>query len=404
MKSLPVMRITNPEAAFIPMAAKLPSQAYCEVPPWVVNTNLGPLFSFTTGYSYSQLARPDRNLLRDADTLYPETAFRSSAGVIFEQDTPPPALMNSIPYWRRNYYGVFSMHCLKHPRTGEMCHLAILHGENKNERVWPGVEYDNTILPPRKYKEDEYSGVPRKGGDYRDNWSSYFGFVGMAWCPRSEMNGWRFMSHDEGPVLWPSVGYLSADGKQAGCGLRHPSSIVHDGHLYVFYLESWPVKPAPGRQGGIKLARAPLDRLWTTGSFRNWFGGGCKEPSLPHGFSKLDRRCLSQPGGRSDKLFPENAVRFSVARVRDKQMFVGVEERQTESRFALYLRCSEDLTHWSDGVLVPGTERGWADGYHYPILMNREMTSCELIDPDGFLLATSTPPNPFFREVKLTWS
>jgi hypothetical protein len=75
-------------------------------------------------------------------------------------------------YWKRNYYGLFTMHELSAPGGGR-CVAGLAHGENTNE-------------------------------------------VSPAW-----------------------------DG--------HPSSVIHEGHLYVFFLDI-SSGSAPGRTRGIKVA------------------------------------------------------------------------------------------------------------------------------------------------------
>ncbi len=386
---LPEVTITNPEARFQLAEATLPAQAYPETPPWVLEMDHGPRYYITTSQTWSVEGRTDRSILTDKDALRLDSAYLASSGNVSQEDRPPPELLNPITYWRRNYYGVFSAHLLTGNPTQPKRVVAFLHGENKNERVWPGIEYPNTVLPSRRYSARDYSGYNQQTGNYEDAWHAYFGFIGMAWCPLDERCGQSLMAHDEGPVIWPSTGYLTASGRQATRGVRHPSSIIHEGFIYLYYLECGDNAAPDGRQPGMKCARAPVSSLGKPGSFICWFRDGFREPSLPNGFQRLNRRCLHQRGGRSSRVIDTWCVRFTPVRLEGTPWFLGVEERQDQAGFDIYLRLSRDLVHWSSGTAVPGARQDWASGYHYPIALDQSLRRSDAVRSDGFWLAAS---------------
>mgnify|MGYP006290269857 CR=1 FL=1 len=370
-------------------AGRLPDNSWPEAPPWLVTRDGWTKAYITTGWTWAAWLQPERSFLHDPDAFLLDSSYRVSAGVIHEQDRPPQDLLNPLPYWRRNYYGVFSAHLLRGQENGGDYILALLHGENKNERVWPGIYYDNTILPPRRYQPEEYSGMDPVSGEYQDQWETYFAFTGLSWCPLSDSDGNRLMGYDQGPCLWPSAGYLR-DGTMVSRGLRHPSSIVHDGYLYVYYLEEFPGLDEPGRKPGIKLARALLKEATRPGSLRCWYDGGFRQPSLPQGFHRHNQDFLSVPGGRSEAIIPDYCLRFSVARLLGADSFLSVEQRIIGGdEYALFLRTSDDLVHWSQGVEVPDSRHPWPEGFHYPVFADLDFTSNTCIDPDGFYLVGS---------------
>ena len=213
----------------------------------------------------------------------------------------------------------------------------------------------------------------------------------MAFCPLAEQDGNHLMAHDQGPVLWASNGYVDSHDTSLSCGLRHPFSIIDKGYVYVFYLDA-SRGTAEGRQGGIKVARAPLSSMGMPGSFVNYYQGSFSEPSLPRGFDKNARSYFSVPGGKSTTLFDadKNAAVFRVARVKNSRCFLGLEERLDwdGTNIVLLLRYSTDLVHWSQAAEVPGTRTNHHAEtlLNYGTFVNRECTSCTEIDLSGFYI------------------
>lgn len=381
-QALSVVTVVNPEEPVRMLPAGMPVGAFPETPPWALRTGAGVKYYISSSWTFSAVLSPGRSLLSDTQAFDPRSFYRVSTSNIFEEDRPQPELLNPITYWRRNAYGVFSAHLIKHSKTGRPWIVAFLDGQNKNEKVGPDRFYINTVLPPRSYAGRDFSGYNENKSAYVDNWDTYFNFIGLAACPLDDYDGSRLMSNDQGPILWPSTGYLDPQGRPLSRGVRHPSTIVEGGYIYVFYLEEFPGSNEPGRQRGIKVARAPVASLGRPGSFVCWFEDAFTEPSLPAGFSRLERGFFNLPGGRGTRLFDEYATRFSVARLAGRRGFLGVEERMYKGdEFELFLRLSDDLVHWGKPFAVPNSRGDWKSGLHYPILANADLTDNNEIDP-----------------------
>ena len=346
------------------LPVELPSGTYTEVPAWVVTDDTGSRYFLPTGFSHVVHKNSDMSILEDSDTFSGQTATLTSISDVLASNYADPSTLDPGTVWRRNYYGIYTAHRLESGVDDQSGYLAILHGENKNRAYQPSgdyIYYDNTVLPSQMYIiPDEYSGY--FDGSFSDYWPAYFAFISASWSPADENGGNNFMAHDLGPIIWPSNGYITQSGVKASNGLRAPSSIIHDGYIYIFYLD----------MGGIKVSRAPVSGNGAPGTFMNYYNGGFSEPSLPTGFTKETARdFLDVPGGLSSWIHPELAhstTRFSVAKLKGTQYFVSVEERfyydGNSNTFQNYLRLSEDLVNWSDAVLLPGTasQGGGGDG------------------------------------------
>ena len=370
------------------LPAELPSGAYSEVPVWVITNGSDSRYFLSTDFSCVAHKNPGTSILKDADAFSGQTATLTSISDIRASEYGDPSVLDPDIIWRRNYHGIYSAQYLESGFDGKSGYLAIFHGENKNE----GFEsrnryYDNMILPSQSYTiPDEYSGL--FNGVYKDYWPTYFAIISAAWSPSDENEGNNFMSHDLGPILWPSGGYVTESGEKAGNGLRAPISLVHDGYIYVFYND----------QGGIKVSRAPVSGHGAPGTFMNYYRGSFSIPSLPAGFTKENARdFLDVPGGKSTYIHEDltmRTTRFSVAKLEGTKYFVSVEGRfyyddQGKSIFQDYLRLSEDLVNWSDAVALPGTISQNGKGVNNPILANSDYTSNTLLSPGHFYVIGS---------------
>ncbi len=390
--SPPVLKaVGKPFVLPVKMPPSEPNGAYTEVPAWVATDESGPRYFLPTGFTYVAKPKPGKSILTDADAFGDTPAILASQEDTRASGYADPSRLNPNLVWRRNYYGIYSAHLLEPGLDGKRGYLAILHGENKNE-AFPDKNryYDNTVLPSRSYKiPDEYSGW--FDGSYRDYWPAYFAFVSAAWSPADENDGCNFDAHDLGPIVWPSAGYVTANGGKAGNGLRAPSSIIEGGYIYVYYLDGCSTE-VEGRESGIKVSRAPISNDGMPGPFMNYYNGSFSEPSLPAGFTKDNARAfLSSCGGKSSKVHPDlgwNTNRFSVAKLEGTDCFISVEERfqnQDGSMVFLdYLRLSKDLVHWSEAAALPGTESRNGTGFDNPVLANEDFTSNTLVSPKAF--------------------
>jgi len=302
-------------------------------------------------------------------------------------DLPDPATLDA-PEWRRNYYGAFSAHALD-PSTPDSPLLLFAHGENKNENLG-GILYQNTINPGAT----DYSGYDATG-EYVDAWDAYNAFIGSVILnnpTRLATDGPAVQ--DNGPVVWPSAGYLDAAGTKTSEGVRHPSSLIYDGNVYLFYLDT-SYAGDPERTPGIKVARAPLAGAGAPGSFHAFWNGDFTEPALPDGYSAADNHAsLATPGPRATSILgPDSAddVRFSVAQVSpsptEGPLFLGVEEHFDDlNGWWVALRLSTDLVGWTLPYAIPGIAAPtWDDGtMNYPILMDRDGWTNTTVSLDAF--------------------
>jgi hypothetical protein len=128
--------------------------------------------------------------------------------------------------------GVFSALRLPHPWRG-LDLLTVIHGENKNERYGTNL-YANTVdtnVDPATCASG-YDAAQKK---WTDCWPAYNGFVSLRLAKTSWITA-PDTSLDLGPILWPTMGYRQGV-KKTSSGLRHPSALLDDGYLYIFYTQ-----------------------------------------------------------------------------------------------------------------------------------------------------------------------
>ncbi|HEY1217161.1 MAG TPA: hypothetical protein VGE93_26330, partial [Bryobacteraceae bacterium] len=256
--------------------------AICEVPPWVLGgggdwrsylfvNGVGTAIGSAEG---SMIDKADIDLQTGPVTV---TSPLGSCPRVAVQD------------WRRNYYGVYTAQYFEHPVQG-MVTIGFLHAENKTSCSGGRVACQNTI-------NVKHLSTSCPAGD---DWERYNSFVCAAWIRDDAANHWgqQPFPNDMGPVVWPSTGYLQANGEKFTCGVNTPSSIQYDGYVYIFFHDDGPYGspgappfyPPPaeeGREEGIKVARAPLadaldPRAWKVFS-RDPSGAEVWHPSLPDG-------------------------------------------------------------------------------------------------------------------------
>jgi hypothetical protein len=359
---------------------------WTETSPWAVPVGGARGYLITTDYSV---------MCAGGDSLAGRVLSSSGCARILQGGTtgsPPPDTVDAAE-WRRNYYGAFTAHPLD-PTDPESPLLMFTHGENKNE-IQNGNVYTNTI----NVGVTDYSGYGPDG--YVDAWDAYNGFVGSAILANPTRLAVEAPAvEDAGPVVWPAAGYLTANGAKASEGVRHPSSIVYDGNIYLFYLDMSPAGDAD-RPPGIKVARAAMSDAGTPGSFSVYYNGDFTEPGLPDGYTEWTfHDSLSQPGPRSTAILGDDSgddCRFSVARVlpspTDGALFLGVEEHSdADTGWWVALRLSTNLTDWSPRYFIPGiTASDWDSGFlHYPLLMDTGAQTNNTIAPDGFYVVGTT--------------
>jgi len=431
MMVLPAVAQANPFASPIirvlsgvqPLPLELPSgtNAHTEIPPVLLPAPDGArLIYLPTGYVY-QCQTTGNPLNEEVQLLASQCAVvdlpeDNSAPNVFKPPGP-----GDIPtgrnQWELNYDAVFSAHITKDTITGKQIIVTVNHGETKNYLASNGYRYQSPFAPraaslPPDCGYQGYMGAGPRG--FRNCWLSYAAFVSV------EQNDYSAATHFgqtlnrsvSGPVIWPTNGYYDLSRGNEGMlsvGLRHPSSIIFGGYIYVYYFDT-----SKGSIGGLsamgtKLARAQINAHGLPDAFYAWNGADFETPALPAGFDKDNlARFIATPGPRIPALFSREAVgrpdyplqstHFSVAYSKKRQAFVGVENFIEyvggNEMHKVAIRLSTDLVHWGPRNLLP------IDGHDlsYATFANANFTSNSEVDfRNIYLLGTSHGRVNFLR-------
>jgi len=325
---------------------------------------------------------------------------------------------------------------------------------------YPQTPHKMANLYGHSYFERQPSPDGKRLLEYRyPRWDNYSAFVTMSIGNAGDAAGTPVPLDNCGPVVWPSRGYavqtdkhvrsqkmmarwFHADTETGGWnydryrwvfhrrkdpelhwfgrpprdkGVRHPSVIVADGWVWLFYIdtgatagegEDFPRIVHGNRAQGVKLARAPLAQLtdgeinWDT--FKVYCEGRHWQPGLPEGFTKANiTDFMSTPGPAATPLFgghldrddgTELTARFSVAKIKGRDLFLGLEQYSRTPHMDTYigLRVSEDLIHWSDRTELdlPGISGGklFPFAFKYPVFVNADGTDSFEVDPEEFYI------------------
>lgn len=327
---------------------------------------------------------------------------------------------NPILNWKRNYHGIYSAAGFIHPSQGPVS-LGFLHGENKNAISDDGTRYQNTIQQNELIDPEDpnsWSG----GNPFHEGWNAYNGIISAAWVPNTEQTngGLQFFKNELGPIAWPATGYVTNTGVKCTTGLRHPACIVTGNYVYVFYVDAGPysanIPEEEGRHEGIKLLRAPLDAALDPQAYEVFYrdssGRDTWNPSLPQGFTRdrmLDFVAIKGPKATDIMNDTDNVsqeIRFSAAKVRDADYYIGVEQYidlSDSAKFKVALRFSFDLVHWSDRSLVVYAADNWnRSQMNYPIFLSNDGASNTEIDiKDFYILGTGNIPGAYVNRMHI---
>jgi hypothetical protein len=384
-----------------------------EIPPWIIPGGLKSYF-FVDGsdtYVWSSAASMASNSTINMDNAF--GPHNVSMSYIHSPEYNPSA---DAQHWKRNYHAIYSANYLVHPTEGPVS-LGFLHGENKNQVDGDAANrnsghYQNTIQPDIKINTGDhrtYSG----GKPFVEGWNAYNAIISAAWIPNNKQTNWgqQFFQNEIGPIVWPSTGYLTKDRTKCTSGLKHPSSIIHDGYVYVYFADGGSfghnIPDEEGRQEGIKLVRAPIENALDPASYKVYYrapdGTVSWLPSLPKGFTKeIMIDFVSVRGPKSTDLMNDRSmlsqeIRFSVAKVLNTDYFIGVEEYidvADAKKFRVALRFSKDLVIWSDRVLQVYEAPRWEKTeMNYPVFLNSNGWTNTEIDLNDFYIL-GTPPQP----------
>jgi hypothetical protein len=317
--------------------------------------------------------------------------------------------------WRRNYHAIYTAQVLWPKDAGRVV-VGFCHSENKNEvsgDCYLGHWTNNTIqanVPIDCNDPNTYSG----GKPYRDGWAAYNALLTAVWTPYNEQTAWGqgAFANDLGPIAWPCTGYVTTTGIKATSGLRHPSSILRGDSVYIFFVDGGPfgdnVPEVEGRKGGVKVLRVHKDKVLDAHGYSIYYkdpqGGEHWSPSLPEGFTKekmLDYVAVKGPKSTTllnDKGAYYQVIRFSVAKVKEREGYIGVEQyidfsdRTPDHKptWKVALRYSADLVNWSDRQLIVYKTHSWeASQMNYPVLLNKEGSSNTEVDANEFYIVGS---------------
>ncbi|RYG01571.1 MAG: T9SS type A sorting domain-containing protein [Chitinophagaceae bacterium] len=393
-----------------------------EVPPWIIPGGLRSYF-FVDGsdtYIWSSSASIVHDRKADLnDAVGPALA---SASYI---RTPGYHPSNKINNWKRNYHAIYSANYISHPVQGPVS-IGFLHGENKNQVVGKissemSPAYQNTIQPNVTINPNDhrtYSG----GEPFLEGWLAYNAMISAAWVPNNAGTNWgqQFFNNELGPITWPSTGYVTVNGVKCTSGLKHPSSIVADGYIYVFYTDGGPfganIHHEEGRHEGVKVVRAKIEDALDPHAYAVYYKdpSGIESwlPALPAGFTKenmLDY--VAVRGSKSADLMNDvhgtsQEVRFSVAKVRDADYYIGVEEYidiADGKKFKVAFRYSDDLVNWGDRVVVVYESPEWSKTkMNYPVFLDKEGWNNTEVDIDDFyILGTGINPQKMVNKIHI---
>lgn len=368
-----------------------------EVPPWQMAFGDQTAFLVTSEDSF--LCLDDISFLDSSGVTFPDGGcslyLSPGMGTLGPDDAP----LGQEP-WRRNYYGAFSGQVLTLPDGPAL--VTVNHGENKNVMV-DGVFYPSTVNTD--VPSSCWSGYDATTQTWIECWDAYNAFITLAHAPMApdgrDVGG---ATVDEGPIVWSSAGLMDSTGTKTSLGVRHPTSLVDGDFLYVFYMdESY-------ADEGIRVARSPLAALPSPLGFSCWDGTAFEIPALPVGYDVANvPASYEAPGPACAALFPEDgfdSVRFSVAPLAGSSLYLGVEERTSDTLWELVFRTSTDLQHWSGPTSIPGINApDWDDALApYPILVAADGEAGGLLDPGQVFVLGSASAVPARFSVSLSAS
>ncbi len=392
-----------------------------EVPPWIIAGGFRSYF-FVNGSDTYIWSSPSS--LADNNSLDLNNATGPNLASMSYIHSPDYDSARPVRNWKRNYHGIYSAVYFKHPDEGTVS-LGFLHSENKNLVEGTVANhfarwYQNTIQANVRINPadpNSYSG----GEPFHEGWNAYNAMITAAWIHNNKKTNWgqSFFSNDIGPIAWPSTGFITPNGIKCTSGLKHPSSIIYNDTIYVFFSDGGPfgnnIPDEEGRHEGIKVVRASINDALDPHKYSVYYrdpqGNETWNPSLPEMFTKENMLAfVAVKGPKSTDIMDDEKgisqeIRFSVAHVRNADYFIGVEEYidQRNLRFKVALRFSSDLLHWTDRVLTVYESPNWESSrMNYPVLLSSDGWSNTEIDIDNFyVLGTGTSPGTTVNKIHI---
>ena len=359
-----------------------------EIPPWTI-AGRWHTYLIVNGSACYTFSSPD-NLITNNILNCKKVAPKFAVGPV------------SFLPWKRNYCSIYSAHFITHPIQGNI-NIGFCHNENKN-----GCHQQNTINPL----------ITPLCGTTTD-FSAYFAMVSAVWTPNNENTNWgqKGYDHDLGPILCPSAGYVAQDNSNATEGLLQPSSIINGDYIYIFIWDKGALgnaKRHEGKSKGIKVVRTTIANSTNPSLYEVYYKSlnGVVQwlPSLPIGFTKETMlQYLKTPGPKSTSILTDEisgntqAFRFAVAKVKNKDYFIGCEEyidNSDSERHHIALRFSYNLIDWSPRKKIIETSKNWdASRMNYPIFLSADGWTNTEIDLNDFYLIGTNSQSPFSRNL-----
>lgn len=364
-----------------------------ELPPWIIP---GGWRGYILSTGHSLYCPSPENLLTS-----PIRASRTDCALIvgrstyaYDRDLYLPASQDySGSLWKKNYYGSFSGHVTL--RDTPMAKLiSINHGENKNELIH-GQRYQSEV---NRDVDALSCASGYAGGAWEECWRAYNGFVGLSYAGFSAATQYgRQPMTDLGPIVWPSYGYLDAQGHKASFGVRHPSSLLRDGYLYVFYVDTVNTTTITDGVTCVRVARARIGADGLPQAFQTYYHGQFSQPALPAGFNPAHITAFLRARGPASDCAPDDTgpgtIRFSVAAIAGTDGLLAVEEFVDKQGWHLALRASKDLVHWSARTVVASAASWYAAPYRYPVFLSADGWSDYEIGAGGFYVLGTNGAN-----------
>ena len=376
-----------------PACSQLEKLTNTEVPPWILPGGWRSYF-FVDGQDGAVGSSP-------LDMINNSAINIATTGVGPFLVTTPAGCPTSDQTWREHYYGVYSAQYINHPTAGPVS-MGFVHAENIR-----------------------MVGVSQPAADCGGaGWPTYGAFVCGAWTPNNQNTNWgQQYFTDIGPIVWPSMGYFLLNGQKCSLGCGCPSSIqAEDGYVYVFYKDmsgyrvlAYPGYPhddptylvGEGRNGGIKVARAPINDALNPQAYKSFYEDGAGihwNPSLPAGFTRDNTAAFLQtPGPQSSNVMDGyDYIRFSVAKVAGTNYYLGVgnyfdeadrwvDANGSHSTLKMALRYSYDLVHWFGKRIIDATHDWTTTHFDYPIFLSSDGWSNTTIAANDFYVVGTSP-------------
>lgn len=348
-----------------------------EYPPWIIGGGWRSYF-FTDGVKSAMASSPASMVTSQ------EINFKDNGGdpvVVTDRSGCNSNLGQDDQFepWRLQYYSVYSAQYINHPTAGTV-NLAFVEGENYTQsNKWLNVGCAGT------------------------GWDSHSTFLCGAWTPNTQATNWghQFLT-DIGPMIWPAAGYFTSGGVKASRGCANNATIQADGYLYVFYKDhsegSIGAGIGPGRQPGIRVARAPISDALNPMAYHTFYedaSGVHWNQSMPAGFNKNNIVSFyTAPGPQGTVLVEPDRdyTRFAVAKVAGKNYYLAVGSYHGPNGSEVTtLKFSYDLVHWQGDRTIYTAPSIAENKMTYPIFLSADGWTNTSVDEENFYVIGTRP-------------